>query len=143
MSVLVHFTSTTQDAPAGQLQETPYTVIRATRRDNLPGGSSLQGFDVSVDRFLDRSQIERLICQIFLKEKPRRSSILGVGIYYKLSDLPRVIGGTLENRIAEYLWNGSLPGERRRLIIDRDADGVHVPRGYEFDHTAACSPSDR
>lgn len=81
MSVLVHFTSTTQDAPAGQLQETPYTVIRATRRDNLPGGSTLQGYDVSVDRFLDRSQI--------------------------------------------------------------DADGVHVPRGYEFDHTAACSTSDR
>ena len=71
---------------------------------------------------------------------------LGVAVYYRLSEFPFVIGGApalREQRLAEYLWNVSLPGVRTRLIIDRDADGNRVDLGYEFDHTLTCGLSGR
>jgi hypothetical protein len=131
LSVLFVYTTTSQEVPRVQPLQTPYKLLRSPRQDR-PGLPSLQGYDVSVDRFLNRPQIEGLICQVLLNEKPGPSSILGVSIYYKLSEFPPLaIGGArelTEDRLAEYLWNISLPGARRRLIIDRDAEGnqLHV-----------------
>ena len=50
---------------------------------------------------------------------------------------------TFEHRIAEYLWNVSLPGPRRRLIIDKDVSGNRLGRGYEFDHTVGCGGANK
>ena len=147
LSVVTLLPTRRQELPTPQSPQTLYKVLRSHRQDR-PGIPSLQGYSVSVDRYLDRPQIERLICQVILNEKPGPSSILGVAVYYRLSELPIAVfpadqARQLDHRIAEYLWNTSLPGARKRLIIDKDWNGNRVGRGYEFDHTAGCSPRQR
>ena len=146
LSVLFLLPTTQQGLPTPQPPQSPYKLLRSHRQDRA-GIPSLQGYSISVDKYLDRPQIERLICQVILNEKPRSSSILGVAVYYGLSELPITINltydPTFEHRIAEYLWNVSLPGPRRRLIIDKDVSGNRLGRGYEFDHTVGCGGANK
>jgi hypothetical protein len=126
--------------------EIPYRLLSSgTPKPNSP--VSTAGYSISVDRFLDRPDIEKLICQVLRKEKPPKSSILGVSIFYKLDKLFVAVGPNLEKALldqtlAYYIWNVDLPDVRERLWVLRDAEGkaFDVQRGYEFDHTKACDP---
>jgi hypothetical protein len=101
---------------------------------------------ITVDSFLNRKQIESLICQVVRKERPFSASVLTITIYYKLDEVFATgISPILEKKlndyiIANYSWNKGIPGMQKRLWIRRDTQGAYVspPEGLEFDHTKAC-----
>jgi len=109
------------------------------------GGQGNGGYQISVDRFLDRPAIEKLICQVLRKEQYVPSPMLGVSIFYKLEKLVMTLDGReLDNHtLAYYMWNEKLPNVQVRLWVNRDAQGnvFDVPRAYQFDHTQACDAS--
>ncbi len=125
-------------------EEISYRLLDSSTRQF--GKMTTANYTVSVDRFLDRSQIEQLICEVIRDQKPAPSSILGISIFYNL-DKALVTGGLpslererLEHIIADYAWNISLPDKRDRLLIWRDAQGKLIDKAtfHEFDHTKAC-----
>lgn len=127
--------------PAAQ-EAISYRLLDSSRRKS--GDLIFADYALSVDRFLDRSQVERLICQVLRDQKPAPSSTLGISIFYNLDKafvtggLPNLERKRLEHAIADYFWNKSLPEKRNRLLIWRDAEGNLVEKFYDFDHTTAC-----
>jgi len=101
-------------------------------------------FELSVDRFLNRAQIEHLICQLPRNEKPPSSPRLYIAIYYNLEHwMPRGELFEAENYrylIAKYSWASSVPKQPNRLSIWRDAIGNYLERPLfcDFDHTETC-----
>ena len=122
------------EAVSYRILDAPYNNI-----DN-----TIINYSVSIDRFLDRSQIGQIICQVIRDKKPASFKILTISIYYGLDKW--IPGGPLfereyrEHIVAEYLWNISLPEKRDRLLLLRDAQGglMEPPMFYDFDHTKAC-----
>jgi hypothetical protein len=104
-------------------------------------------FMVSVDRELDRSEVEALICEIVRNEKPAGFERLAIAIYHDLDEyIPPVGAPVLERKLAEhevahYWWNVGLTGSQQRLHISRDKDGKLLSpwKSYEFDHTTQCA----
>src|SRR6266404_4278332 len=110
-----------------QHSEIPYRLLWS---DKLGEGDRSQiGYVVSVDRLLDRADIEKLICQVVLKENPLRFSWLAISIYHQLNDyMPPNGAPTLEailrdHAVAYYRWNVSLPDSRNRLLLVRNRQG--------------------
>jgi hypothetical protein len=107
-------------------------------------GSTDIGYMLSVDSFLDRQQIEHLVCKVIQSEKPASYSTLAIQVYYKLDRW--IPGGILfeneyhEKYIASYGWVKNLPDRHRRLFVVRDAQGnlYERPKIYEFDHEKDC-----
>ena len=108
------------------------------------GDESHVSYSVSVDVFMDRPQIEHLICQVLRDQRPASYSRLSIKIYYKLD---RWIPSSFlfereefEHGVAEYRWYVNLPDTRDRLVIWRDAQGkrIKLPEVFDFDHTKAC-----
>jgi len=132
-----------QEKAAVNEEETSYQLLYSSA--SRPGRSSGVGYAVSVNRFLDRPQIEKLICRVLLNEKAGPSSILAVSIYYKLDKFDPAYdffgqAKLLDHMLADYIWNASLPGVRKRLTVLRNVQGDRLdpPQGHEFDHTKAC-----
>jgi len=125
-------------------EELPYHLLHLDR-GTIVGLTSV-GYAVSVDRLLDRQDIEKLVCQVLLKEKPPKASMLSVSIYYKLNEylltggLPNLEANLRNHALADYIWNMSLPAMRHRLLVLRDIQGelLPSPQGYDFDHTKGC-----
>ena len=103
-------------------------------------------YAVSVDSFLDRATIEKLICQIMSRQKPEPYSRLQISIYRQLDEyIPPVGAPSLEAKLREhalayYTWNVSLPGTRDRLTIIRDKNGnvFKTPVRSQFEHKTEC-----
>ncbi|MBZ5498690.1 MAG: hypothetical protein LAP85_20020 [Acidobacteriia bacterium] len=131
-----------QNAGSGMPEKISYRLLDSSRRQF--GDLSAVDYALSVDRFLDRPQIEELICQVLRDQKPAPSSALGISIFYNLDKafvtggLPNIEQRRLDHAIADYFWNKSLPDKRNRLLIWRDARGNLVKKFYDFDHTDAC-----
>jgi hypothetical protein len=124
-------------------QDVPYRLVKAC----IPSGILPSvACGISVDSFLDRQQIEKLICQVIRKERPVSSWIFNITIYYKLDEVFATgVSPTLEKKlndyiIAQYAWNKDIPGVQKRLWISRDLQGKPLSplQAYEFDHTEAC-----
>jgi hypothetical protein len=130
------------EAQQRMVKEIPYRILSAGK---AYGSLDIIGYGVSVDSFLDRQQIEDLICQIIRKEKPPSSEILDVGIFYKLNEIfnpgisRELQSQLIDQYIAAYRWHKGIPGVRKRLWIYRDSIGNSLgPKAYAFDHTSAC-----
>jgi hypothetical protein len=122
-------------------EEIPYRFLEPPYID---AKSTTINYQVSVDRFLDRLQIEQLICRVLRDHKPISFRELRISIFYKLDEWLFTGGfAPLERKyrehiIAEYWWTMSLSDKRDRLLISRDVKGNLVPAFYEFDHTKSC-----
>jgi hypothetical protein len=122
-------------------EEISYRLLDFNRRQF--GDTKIANYAISIDRFLDRPQIEQLICQILQKEKPTYFSILSINISYNLAKripLPLLGSEWMEHVIASYQWNIELPNQPLPLMIFRDVQGnfLDPPQFYDFDHTKAC-----
>jgi hypothetical protein len=124
-------------------EEISYRLLDFNRRQF--GDTKIANYAISIDRFLDRPQIEQLICQILQKEKPTYFSILSIEISYNLDKrippvLPNLDRELMKHLIAGYQWNIELPNDSLQLMIFRDVQGnfLDPPQFYDFDHTKAC-----
>jgi hypothetical protein len=127
-------------------EEVSYRVLD---RDSitLPDGSTKLGYAVSVDHLLDRTMIEKLICQLLATEKPPTFSLLAVTLYHKLDEyhptggLPNLEAELRDHYLANYIWNVKIPEATDRLTILRGVEGnvLSPPQGYNFDHTKTCA----
>ena len=122
-------------------EEISYRLLDFNRRQF--GDTKIANYAISIDRFLDRPQIEQLICQILQKEKPTYFSILSIEISYKLDKRVSALleREWMEHIIAGYHWNIELPDQPLRLMIFRDVQGnfLDPTQFYDFDYAKACN----
>ena len=124
----------------------PNVPYRLLYTGNVDVASSRKtDYVVSVDRFLDRSEIESLVCDIFAKEKPVTFSALWIWIFYKVDKYVNPFLANFDNEIfdrelANYGWNSNAPDASRRLTVLKDTDGhaYRPPKAFDFDHTHQC-----
>jgi hypothetical protein len=126
--------------------EIPYRLLHSEMwKANEPSGTAF--YAVSVPELLDRTELEKLICEIISKERPPNFyPRLHISIYHNLDEyIPPMGAPGLEAKLrnhalASYIWNVTLPEAQNRLIIDRDNRGnaLNPPEGFNFDHMKAC-----
>jgi hypothetical protein len=121
----------------------PYRLLYSQR----PGANSPIrdfGYVVSVDSYLDRSEVEKLICRVIQKEKPVDATRVSISVYHKLEKYAPTGGlpnAELRDRlVASYIRNAKLQAAQNTLVLVRDTAGnsLNPPQGYEFDHTKSC-----
>jgi hypothetical protein len=131
-------------------QEQTYRLLYSDNV-NLSDGTRKVGYVISVDGLLARSDIERVICNLLLKEKPQGFSILAISLYHRLDEYIPPLGAPgleaklLGHDLAYYRWNSSLKDRRDRLLIVRDIEGrvLVQPQGHDFNHEESCAPTKR
>ncbi len=133
-----------KDIVSEQAKGIRYRLLELDRRQ--PGNTEIAGYAISIDRFLDRPQVEQLICQMLRNEKPVNFSMLSILIFYNLDayipgGFPSFDRERREHYIAIYRWALKIPVRPDRLVLYRDAKSnlLDPPRFFEFDHRKACT----
>ena len=137
-----------QALSATEPADIPYRLLRS----DLPKASDRMkeaAFAVSVDRPVNRADVERLVCQILVKEKPPRYQTLNIRVFVDLNeytpaiDSPDLDSINEQHQLAWYVWNRTLPRVRGRLVMTKDIDGNPLDpwQSREFNHEKACPSS--
>jgi hypothetical protein len=143
LAILISVICLQQELGYASAEEISYPLLDLDIRQI--GDAKAVSYSISIDRFLDRPQIEQLICQVLRKEKPAFSSMLSVLIFfgtdhYMPGGLPSLDTERAEHTIAIYNWSIDLPDRPKRLMVRRDGQGnfLDPPQFYDFDHAKAC-----
>jgi hypothetical protein len=143
LAVLIAVIGVRQELGYSVAEEMPYRLLHSDWRQF--GTTKIANYAISIDRFLDRPQIEQLICQVLQDEKPSSYAILSIVIFYNLEKwipggLPSLDSERRWHYIAGYLWNRDLPNRTKQLTVYRDVHGnfLDPPQFYDFDHTKVC-----
>ncbi len=117
--------------------EIPYRLLRA---DFAKEGAREKevAFAVSVDRAMDRTEVEGLVCRILNSEKPPKYQILNIRVFVNLDEY---IPDDESSQLAWYVWNRTLPRVRGRLVMMKTMDGGTLDpwQSREFNHEKVCS----
>lgn len=135
------------NAAVGAVQPAvPYRLL-SSRESGSPGTIKEFDYNVSVDSYLEVSDVKNVICRLISDEKPQRYEILSIGVYYKLDRYVHAGEGEpadsaeyREHRIVQYHWNKDSPKDSRRLVVIKDAKGKSLPewRFHDFNHMKSC-----
>jgi hypothetical protein len=146
VSIWISFSASTLEASHSAMitQEPSYRLLHSSIL--TVGGAKVAGYTISVDDWLDRERVEKLVCHVLLKEKLPTSDMVSIGIYHMLDEY-RLTGGLpqpklLDHDMAQYIWNTN-PAVSDRIVLTRDIYGARLnpPEAYEFDHTKGCGQS--
>ena len=144
LAIFIAAMGTQKEMGSEKSEPLSYRLLKSSQHQF--GEIKAANYDVSVDRFLNRQQIEKLICRVIGDENPTSLSTLSISIFFKL-DKMFATGGLrflekelLDRLISEYSWISSLPEKKNRLLIRRDAQGnvAGFQSFYDFDHTRDC-----
>jgi hypothetical protein len=94
---------------------------------------------VSVDKPLNRSGVEKLICQIINSEKPPKFDRLDISIFVGLEKY-QGLEDSDPFQLARYVWNHSLPRVRGRLVMMKGEDNRSLDpwQSSEFEQDRVC-----
>src|SRR5262245_33624277 len=119
-------------------QATSYRVLKA----NVPGpGDRVKAAEyfVTVEQPLNRSGVEKLICQILNSEKPPKFDRVDISIFVGL-DKYQTPEDSAPYQLARYVWNHTLPRVRGRLVLMKSEDNRPLDpwQSSEFEQDRAC-----
>ena len=120
------------------VQGTSYQMLKA----NLPRpGDRVKAAEyfVSVEQPLNRSGVEKLICQILNSEKPPKFDRLDISIFVGLEKF-REPEDSDPYQLARYVWNHALPRVRGRLVLMKSENNrpLYPWQSSEFEQDRVC-----
>ncbi len=129
-----------------QRTDRPYEIlaIEKSAPEEHPRTVSIH---VSVDKRLEKTDLEKLICELINTEKPQNYDMLSIGFYYRLDEYipalehPGLTRKHQEHLLGSYIWNRKLPANRHALAIFKDKYGKSFegrPQFFQFDHFKDC-----
>jgi hypothetical protein len=129
-----------------QLTDRPYKIL-STEKSALGEHPRSVSIRVSVEKRLEKTDLEKLICELINTEKPENYDRLSIAFYYMLDEyIPPLEHQGLtrkqqERLLSSYIWDRKLPVDRYALAIFMDRYGKSFqggPQFIQFDHFQNC-----
>jgi hypothetical protein len=132
---------------AGDANSIKYHVVWDSA-DNTGADRSIRRFDISIDRHVDRNDIEELVCRFVRNEKLETYKRLSLYFYYNFDKFvpdiedPIQRQKNVEHYLGSYTW-GEYWAKRKgggTIYIVKDKAGKELPRPqtFPYNHLKVC-----